>query len=125
MFACCRKIGPRLTDKRKSDGCTGSLRLSEPRARSAKVFAQGDHVGTVRANPAGVNGQSKALGLLDAQAGIVELREAVTFGGEHSVTPGHIYWPRRTTHIPSLAHQVKEVVPISPVPHVNLPYAPV
>jgi len=94
-------------------------------AGGADKFAQGGDVGAVGADAAGVHGEAEIFGLLDAEAGVVEFGEAVAFGRREPVAARAVHGAQRAMIVPALAHDIEEVVPISPVPHGVLPHVPV
>jgi hypothetical protein len=100
------------------------LAISEAGAGGAEVLSQSCHVRAVRADAAGIHGKPKALGLLDAQAGIIEFREAVAFSRQNAVAPGKINRSRRAIRAVPFSNYVEELVPVTTVPHGFLPNLP-
>src|SRR6202050_445397 len=82
--------GDRSSERRRLEAA-----LLEASARSADIFAQGGDVGAIGPDAAGVDGQTKGLGLFDAQAGIIELGEAVAFDRHEAVALRTIERARR------------------------------
>ena len=102
-------------ERRQNAGAT-----SEAGAGGADVFAQRADVGAVGADAAGVHGQAEDLRLLDAQAGVVKLGEAVAFGGHEAIAVRPIERARRSLHPRALHHDIEEIVPVPAVPHIAL-----
>ena len=95
-------------------------------AGGAEILPQGCYVRVVRTHAASVHGEAEALGLLDAQAGVVKLGEAVTFSRQQysGCRPGKIHRPRRAVRTVPLSNYVEELVPVTTVPHAFLPNLP-
>src|SRR5215468_9127275 len=91
--------------------------ILETRASSADIFTKRGDVGSVGTHAPSIYGESEQLGLLDAQAGIVEFGEAIAFGGYETIEHGSIERPRRAALGGSLVDDVEELSPVSTVPH--------
>jgi hypothetical protein len=89
----------------------------ETRASSADIFTKRGDVGSVGTHASSIYGESEQLSLLDAQAGIVELGEAIAFGGYEAIEHGSIQRPWWATLGGSLVDDVEELSPVSTVPH--------
>jgi hypothetical protein len=99
---------------------TSEWSVLEAGAGGAEIVSQRCNVRPIGTDAAGVNGKAEALRLIDAQTGVVEFSEAVAFGGREAVGPGTVHRTERAAHVPSLSHDIEEIVPISTVPHRGL-----
>jgi hypothetical protein len=61
--------------------------------------------------------------LFDAEAGIIELGQAVTLGRRQAVASRQVDRARRAMRVPALSNDIEELVPVSPIPHDVLPSA--
>lgn len=88
-------------------------------ARGADEIAQDGDVGTVCANATGVNRQAQALGLVEIDASIIELRKAKTRRRLHAIHAGRINRTGRTVPLPRAARHLVELLPIAFLPSVH------
>ncbi|MGD0303193.1 MAG: hypothetical protein ABSC71_00025 [Candidatus Acidiferrales bacterium] len=91
--------------------------LLEAGTASANEIAQRADVWAVGANATRIDRQAEQLGLLDAQTGVVEFGETITFGGHNTIAARERNRPRRTMTNTAPLHNIEEVVPITPGPH--------
>src|ERR1700693_4757436 len=107
-----------------SQGRTGAReRFLEARAGSSDVVSERRDIRSVGSHAARVNRQTQVLCLFDAEAGIVELRQAVALGRRQAVASRQVDRARRAMRVPALSNDIEELVPVSPIPHAVLPSA--
>ena len=76
------------------------------------------HVGPIRTDAPGVYRQSQILRLFNAQAGVVQLSQAITFRGHQTIAARKIHRTRRPVRAPTLPYNGSKIIPVSTIPHV-------
>jgi hypothetical protein len=102
-----------------------SKKQQQEKAPSLKSRAAGPielpkrrNVGPVRTDPAGVYRQSQILRLFNAQPCVVQLSEAITFGGNQAIAAREIHRTRRPVRAPPFPYNGGKIIPVSTIPHV-------
>jgi hypothetical protein len=85
-------------------------------ARGAHEIAQHGYVGTVSSDAARIDGQSKPLGEIQINPGVVKLRQTKSLRGQHAVQSGWVHRPRRAVTLPRAARHFIKLLPIAFVP---------
>jgi len=85
----------------------------------ADEIAQHGHVGTVRADATGVDGQTETLGKIEIDTRIIQFREAEASSGSDAVHASGINGTRRAMTVPGPACQFVKLFPIAFVPSVH------
>jgi hypothetical protein len=83
--------------------------------RTHKI-TQHRYVGTVRTNASCIDRQTKPLGLIKIDAGVIQFRKAETLCREHTVQSRRIYRTGRTMPLPWPSRQFVKLLPIAFVP---------
>jgi len=84
--------------------------------RRAHEVAQHGHVRAVRSDAASIHGQAKPLGLIEIDAGVIQLRQTKALRGQHAIQSSWIHWPGRAVTLPRPARQFIKLLPIAFVP---------
>jgi hypothetical protein len=95
----------------------------ESRTRRAQKFPQRRNIRPIRAHAPCIHRQPQHLRLLDAYAGIVQLRQAISFR-RRQPPPRPVQRAKRAMVVPALPYNVEEIIPIPAIPHDVLPCAP-
>ena len=85
-------------------------------ARGSHEIAQHGYVGAVGADASRIDRQTKPLGLIEIDSGVIELRQAETLCRQHAVQPRRIDRAGRTMPLPWPSRQFVELLPIAFVP---------
>jgi hypothetical protein len=93
------------------------------RTASAIELTQRRNIWPVRTDAAGIHRQTQIFRLLDAQPGVVQFRETITFRGNQSIAARKIHRTRRPVCAPALSYDGCKIIPVSSIPHVP-PNAP-
>jgi hypothetical protein len=96
-------------------GLVGKQRLQRLSGRTHEV-AQGRDVGAVRTNAPGIYRQSEALGQVQIQPCVVQLRKAESRRRQHAIDSRGINRTGRTMALPRAAGQLVKLFPISLMP---------
>jgi hypothetical protein len=92
-------------------------------ARRTHKIAQGSHVGTIRADAAGIHWQPEALRKIQIHPGVIQFRKTETRGRLHPVHPRRIHGAWRTVTLPGTPRQFVKLLPIAFVPSVHRSFA--
>src|SRR5260370_12999998 len=84
--------------------------------RRSDEIAQNSNVGAVSADAPGVHGQTETFGKFEIDTRVVELRQAETPGGQHTIQASRIHRPGRAMTPPRAARQLVKLFPIAFVP---------
>ena len=83
--------------------------------RSDEIAQHGD-IGAISANAPGIHRQTETLGKVEIHTRIVELRQAKTLRGQHTIQTSRIDRPGRAMTPPRAARQLVILFPIAFVP---------
>ncbi len=98
--------------------CGKDQRRLEARTSGTQEFAQRRNVRAVRTYPARIYWQTKGFRRFYADAGIIQFRQAIAFDGHEAIEDGAVQRTGRTLRVPASLNDMKELIPISPVPHI-------
>jgi hypothetical protein len=85
-------------------------------ARGADKVTQHGNVGAVGSDPAGIHGQTEALGEIEIHAGVVQFGQAESLRRQYTIRTRRVYRPWRPVPLPRAPRQFIKLLPIAFVP---------
>ena len=101
----------------------GKVQKLKSRAARAIKLPQRRNIRSIGTDAAGIHRQSQILCLLNAQPGIIQFSQTITFRGNQPISSREIHRARRPVRAPALSYNGGKIIPVPSIPHIP-PNAP-